>query len=42
MATIGQDYKLYWLGENDGSEPPTAPQMTLRMAPDQEFLVTER
>jgi len=42
MATIGREYKLYWLGENDGDEPPTSPQMTLRMEPGQEFLVTER
>jgi cytochrome P450 len=42
MATVGREYKLYWLGENDGAEPPTSPEMTLRMAPDQEFLVTER
>jgi cytochrome P450 len=42
MATIGREHKLYWLGENDGDEPPTSPQMTLRMASDQEFLVTER
>lgn len=42
MATIGRNYKLYWLGENDGAEPPTSPQMTLRMESGQEFLVTER
>ncbi len=43
LATIGREFDLYWLGENEESgEPPTAPEMTLRMAPDQEFLVTER
>jgi len=42
LATIGREFDLYWLGENDGDEPPTSPEMTLRMAPDQEFLVTER
>jgi len=43
LATIGQEYDLYWLGENDeNGDPPTAPQMTLRMEPGNEFLVTER
>jgi len=43
LATIGREFDLYWLGENEADgEPPTAPEMTLRMAPDQEFLVTER
>jgi cytochrome P450 len=42
LATIGREFDLYWLGENDGEEPPTAPAMTLRMEPGQEFLVTER
>ena len=43
LATIGREYDLYWLGDNDASgEPPTSPEMTLRMAPGQEFLVTER
>ncbi|WP_255197464.1 cytochrome P450 [Halorarius litoreus] len=43
LATIGREYDLYWLGENDPSgEPPVAPQMTTRMEPGQQFLVTER
>ena len=43
LATIGQQFDLYWLGENDADgEPPTAPEMTLRMEQGQEFLVTER
>ncbi|RXK46290.1 cytochrome P450 [Halorientalis pallida] len=43
LATIGQQYDLGWLGENDADgEPPVSPEMTLRMEPGQEFLVTER
>jgi cytochrome P450 len=43
LATIGRDYELYWLGDNDADgEPPLSPEMTLRMAPDQTFLVSER
>jgi cytochrome P450 len=43
LATIGREYDLYWLGDNDADgEPPISPEMTLRMAPGQEFLVTER
>jgi cytochrome P450 len=43
LATIGREYDLYWLGENDADgEPPTSPEMTLRMAPGQESPVTER
>ena len=43
LATIGREYELYWLGENEpDGEPPVSPQMTTRMAPGQEFLVTER
>jgi cytochrome P450 len=43
LATIGREYELYWLGENDADgEPPVSPEMTLRMEPGQEFLVTER
>lgn len=43
MATIGREYELYWLGENqpDG-EPPVSPEMTTRMERGQQFLVTER
>ena len=43
LATIGREFDLYWLGENEADgEPPTSPEMTLRMAEGQEFLVTER
>ena len=43
LATIGREYDLYWLGENTAEgEPPTSPEMTLRMEQGQEFLVTER
>jgi cytochrome P450 len=43
LATIGREFDLYWLGENtEDGEPPTSPEMTLRMQPGQEFLVTER
>ncbi|MEF8842088.1 MAG: cytochrome P450 [Haloarculaceae archaeon] len=43
LATIGQEYELYWIGENEpDGEPPVSPEMTLRMAEGQEFLVTER
>ncbi|WP_084802584.1 cytochrome P450 [Halorientalis sp. IM1011] len=43
LATIGRQYDLHWLGENDAhGEPPVSPEMTLRMEPGQEFLVTER
>jgi cytochrome P450 len=43
LATIGREYELYWLGENDpDGEPPVSPQMTTRMEQGQEFLVTER
>lgn len=41
LATIGRNYKLYWLGE-DTEEPPTDPAITIRMEPGKEFLVTER
>lgn len=41
LATIGREYDLYWLGE-EADEPPVSPQMTTRMAPGREFLVTER
>jgi cytochrome P450 len=43
LATIGREYELYWIGENEADgEPPVSPGMTLRMAEGQEFLVTER
>ncbi|WP_255152511.1 cytochrome P450 [Halorarius halobius] len=43
LATIGREYDLYWLGENDADgEPPVSPEMTTRMEPGQEFLVSER
>jgi cytochrome P450 len=43
LATLGRQYELGWLGENDANgEPPVSPEMTLRMEPGQEFLVTER
>jgi cytochrome P450 len=43
LATLGRQYELGWLGENDADgEPPVSPEMTLRMEPGQEFLVTER
>ena len=43
LATIGREYDLCWLGENDADgEPPTSPKITLRMAPGREFLVTGR
>jgi cytochrome P450 len=43
LATIGREFDLYWLGENtEDGDPPVSPQMTLRMQPGQEFLVTER
>jgi cytochrome P450 len=43
LATIGQEYEPYWIGENEpGGEPPVSPGMTLRMAEGEEFLVTER
>ena len=43
LATIGREYDLRWLGDNDANgEPPVSPEMTLRMAPGQGFLVTER
>ncbi|WP_336000932.1 cytochrome P450 [Halorientalis halophila] len=43
LATIGRQYDLHWLGENDADgEPPVSAEMTLRMEPGQEFLVTER
>jgi len=43
LATIGREYDLYWLGENQADgEPPLSPAMTLRMEQGQEFLVTER
>jgi cytochrome P450 len=43
LATIGRKYDLYYLGEDgrDGG-PPLSPEMTLRMEPGQEFLVTAR
>jgi cytochrome P450 len=43
LATIGREYELYWIGENEpDGEPPVSPQMTLRMEEGGEFLVTER
>jgi cytochrome P450 len=46
LATIGRQFRLTWLGDNDqratGVEPPTATQMTLRMEPGHEFRVHER
>ena len=43
LATIGREYQLYWIGENrDDGRAPVDPQMTMRMRPGQEFLVTER
>jgi cytochrome P450 len=43
LATIGRNYDLYYLGETgQNGGPPLSPQMTLRMEPGQEFLVTER
>ena len=43
LATIGREFDLYWLGENDDDgEPPVSPEMTLRMEQGQEFLVTRR
>ena len=43
LATIGRAFRLDWLGENRrGGEPPTAPEMTLRMERGQEFRVVER
>ena len=43
LATIGREYDLYWLGENDSDgEPPISPEMTTRMEPGQEFVVVER
>jgi cytochrome P450 len=43
LATIGRHYRLEWLGENDAAgEPPTSPEMTLRMEQGQEFRVHER
>jgi cytochrome P450 len=42
LATIGRNYELYFLGENEDGGPPLSPQMTLRMAEGQEFLVRER
>jgi len=43
LATIGREYELYWVGENEpDGEPPVSPEMTLRMQEAQEFLVTER
>ncbi|MFD1587780.1 cytochrome P450 [Halorientalis brevis] len=41
LATIGREYELYWLGDDDG-EPPVSPQITTRMPEGREFLVTER
>ena len=43
LATIGREFRLDWLGENlPGGEPPTSPEMTLRMEQGQEFGVVER
>jgi len=43
LATVGREFDLYWLGENDADgEPPVSPEMTLRMEQGQEFLVAER
>jgi len=43
LATIGRQYRLEWLGENEpDGEPPVSPEMTLRMEEGQEFLVVER
>ena len=41
LATIGREYELYWLGDDD-DEPPVSPQITTRMPEGQECLVTER
>ncbi len=41
LATIGREYELYWLGDDD-DEPPVSPQITTRMPEGREFLVTER
>lgn len=43
LATIGRNYDLRWLGENDpDGTPPLSPEMTLRMQQDQEWMVVER
>jgi len=42
LATIGREYDLRWLGDDADGEPPVSTEMTLRMAPGQGFLVTER
>ncbi|MFB6179683.1 MAG: cytochrome P450 [Halorientalis sp.] len=43
LATVGREYKLYWLGDNDDDgEPPVDPQITTRMPDGQQFLVVER
>ena len=43
LATIGREFRLDWLGENlSNGEPPTSPEMTLRMEQGQEFRVVER
>jgi cytochrome P450 len=46
LATVGRRFDFEWRGENvtgrTGTEPPTAPEMTLRMDPGQEFRVHER
>jgi cytochrome P450 len=42
LASIGRQFDFYWLGDNDGGEPPVSPEMTLRMEQDQEFLLVER
>jgi hypothetical protein len=46
LATIGQQYRLEFQGENEdrptGVEAPTSLEMTLRMEQDQEFVVHER
>jgi len=43
LATIAHECDRYRLGENDADgEPPTSPEMTPRVAPGQQPLVTEQ
>ncbi len=43
LVHIGREYALEWAGTNEpDGEPPTSPEMTLRMPPGQEFVVRER
>lgn len=42
FATIGRNYKLYWLGDDEDGEPPVSPRITTRMPAGEEFLVVER